>query len=471
MNLADATRMMGAEPPAGVYADLTVTGYSIDSRTAREGELFFALKGERHDGHAYVGDVMDRGALAAVVEHLIEGVQPERQVQVADSLAALQRLAQTMLAEWGGPIVGVTGSAGKTTTKDLTACVLSAAGPTHKSIGNFNNAYGLPKSVLDMATDGRNASDYRFCVLEMGMSTPGEIRRLTELAPPSVGVVTIVAPVHTEFFEDGIEGVARAKGELIDGLLPNGTAVLNADDERVARMAAIRSDIRVIQYGFSQNADITARDVASAGLSGSRFRLETPAGAADVALPLVGRHNIANALAAAGAGLALGLSPDQIAEALATSEASNKRGQVVRLANGATVLDDSYNSSPRALEAMTATLAGLDGTRRIVVAGEMLELGPQSAEMHRESGRIIAQSGVDMLVGVRGNARALVEGARAAGMRADATHFVETPEAAAELLAETIGQGDLVLVKGSRGVATDRVVTALKNAIGVGGGH
>jgi UDP-N-acetylmuramoyl-tripeptide--D-alanyl-D-alanine ligase len=469
MNVAEAADHMGAAC-AGAIAATEIAGYSIDSRTARAGDLFFALRGERLDGHAFVGAAIERGAVAAVVERPVEGVTAERLVTVDDSLDALQRLARRVLADWGGPVVGITGSAGKTTTKDLTARVLSTAGPTHKSVGNLNNAYGLPKSVLEMVSDGRSASDYRFCVLEMGMSTPGEIRRLTELAPPAVGVVTIVAPVHTEFFEDGIEGVARAKAELVEGIVPGGTAVLNADDERVARMASLRSDVDVVRYGLGPEADVTARDLELEGIGGSRFRLVTPDGDAEVTLPLVGRHNVTNALAAAGAGRALGLGVAEIAGALSHAEPSKMRGQVVRLANGATILDDSYNSSPKAFEAMVAALAGVRGARRrVIVAGEMLELGPESETMHRDAGAFAAHAGVDRLVGVRGDARALVEAARDAGM-GDAATFVETPEAAAELLAGELRAGDVILVKGSRGVATDRVVASLVARFGVGGG-
>jgi UDP-N-acetylmuramoyl-tripeptide--D-alanyl-D-alanine ligase len=469
MNVAEAASRMGAGWPAHAVADIDIAGYSIDSRTAREGDLFFAVRGERLDGHEFVGAALGRGAVAAVVDHAVDAAVDERLVRVPDTLAALQRLAERVLADWGGPVVGVTGSAGKTTTKDLTARVLSAAGPTHKSVGNLNNAFGLPKSVLEMVSDGRRAEDYRFCVLEMGMSTPGEIRRLTELAPPTVGVVTIVAPVHTEFFEDGVEGVARAKAELVEGLVPGGTAVLNADDERVARMADLRADLEILRYGFGPEADVTARDLEVEGIGGSRFRLVTPDGDADVRLPLVGRHNVANALAAAGAGRALGLGVREIADALSHAEPTKMRGQVVRLANGATLLDDSYNSSPRAFEAMVAALAGVaDARRRIVVAGEMLELGPESERMHREAGAAAARAGVDLLVGVRGDARALVDAAREAGMGDSAT-YVESPEAAADLLAGELRAGDVVLVKGSRGVATDRVVARLVAAFGAGG--
>jgi UDP-N-acetylmuramoyl-tripeptide--D-alanyl-D-alanine ligase len=471
MNVAEAAERMGAGQPAPSVAAADIGGYSIDSRTAREGDLFFAVSGERHDGHEFVGAALERGAIAAVVSREVAGAPAERLLAVGDTLGALQQLAHRVLVEWGGPVVGVTGSAGKTTTKDLAARVLGAAGPTHKSIGNLNNAFGLPKSVLEMVSDGRRAEDYRYCVLEMGMSTPGEIRRLTELAPPSVGVVTLVAPVHTEFFPDGVEGVARAKAELVEGLAPGGTAVLNADDERVARMAELRADVRVIRYGLGDNADVTARDLELGGLDGASFRLVTPAGEADGRLPLVGRHNVMNALAAASVGVALGLDPATIAEALSGAEPSKMRGQVVRLRNGATIVDDSYNSSPRAFEAMLAALASVrDAARRVVVAGEMLELGHDSERMHREAGGAAARAGIDLLVGVRGDARALVEAARDAGM-GDSAVFVESPEAAAEWLAGRLSDGDVVLVKGSRGVATDRVVSKLVETFGAGGAN
>jgi UDP-N-acetylmuramoyl-tripeptide--D-alanyl-D-alanine ligase len=315
-----------------------------------------------------------------------------------------------------------------------------------------------------MVSDGRAASDFEHAVLEMGMSTPGEIRRLTEIAPPKIGVVTLVAPAHAEFFEDGIEGIARAKAELVEGIVSGGVAVLNADDERVAHMATLRSDVRTVTFGLDGERDVTARDVTTEGLSGSRFRLVTPNGDADVSLPLVGRHNLMNALAAAGVGVALGLAPELVAEALAGAAPAKMRGEVVRLANGAVVIDDSYNSNPRALGEMIAALRALPGEgRRIVVAGEMLQLGTESSELHREAGRSAAE-GVDLLIGVRGDARHLVEGAREAGL-ADAV-FVETPEEAAERLKGALGPGDVVLVKGSRGVATDRAVAALVGALG-----
>lgn len=470
MNVAEAAARMGAGNPADAVAATSIAGYSIDSRTVREGDLFFAVRGERHDGHDFVSAALDRGAVAAVVSRTVDGAPADRLLMVEETLAALQQLAHRVVVDWGGPVVGITGSAGKTTTKDLTATVLAAAGPTHKSVGNLNNAFGLPKSVLEMVSDGRSAADYRYCVLEMGMSTPGEIRRLTELAPPSVGVVTIVAPVHTEFFEDGIEGVARAKAEMVEGIVPNGTAVLNNDDERVRRMAELRSDLRIVRYGLEPGADVTAEGLELAGFEGSRFRLVTPSGAADVRLPLVGRHNVMNALAAAGVGVALDLAPELVAEALSHAAPSKMRGQVVRLANGVTVLDDSYNSSPRALEAMVSTLASLEGVaRRVVVAGEMLELGAESEQMHRAVGGTVARAGIDLLVGVRGDARALVDAAREAGM-GDSAVFVESPEAAADLLTERLVAGDVVLVKGSRGVATDRVVARLVETYGTGGG-
>ncbi len=469
MNVAEAAHLMRAEPPPASIASIDIGGYSIDSRTARAGDLFFALRGEHHDGHEHARSALERGAVAVVVERALPEAPADRQVRVTDSLEALQQLAKNLLAEWGGPIVGVTGSAGKTTTKDLTARVLSAAGTTHKSAGNLNNAYGLPKSVLLMASEGRAPSDYRFAVLEMGMSTPGEIRRLTEIAPPTVGVVTIVAPVHTEFFADGIDGVANAKAELIDGLRTGGTAVLNADDARVLAMRDRRSDVATITYGFAEGADVRATGLETEGLSGSRFHVDTPAGSAAASLPLVGRHNAGNALAAIAAGLALGVKLADAVGALAGAEPSAMRGQVVRLANGVTIIDDSYNSSPKAFEAMVAALAGVAGAgRRIVVAGEMLELGVDSASLHAACGRAVAAAGIDRLAGVRGDARVLADAARDAGM-GDRAAFVETPEDATNWLAGDLREGDVVLVKGSRGVATDRVVSQLVERFGKGG--
>jgi UDP-N-acetylmuramoyl-tripeptide--D-alanyl-D-alanine ligase len=468
MTLADVAARIGCDAPPPSLAEREVSGYSIDSRTAREGNLFFAVRGERLDGHAYVSAALEKGALAAVVDTPV-AVDADRLLTVGDTLGALQGLAKRVLAEWDGTTVAITGSAGKTTTKELTARVLSAAGPTHKSAGNLNNWYGLPLSILEMFSDGRAASDFEYAVLEMGMSMSGEIRRLTEIAPPKIGVVTLVAPAHAEFFEDGIEGIARAKAELVEGIVSGGVAVLNADDERVSRMATLRSDVRTMTFGLDGERDVTARDVATEGLSGSRFRLVTPSGDADVSLPLVGRHNLMNALAAAGVGVALGLAPGLVAEALAGAAPAKMRGEVVRLANGAVVIDDSYNSNPRALREMIAALRALPGGgRRIVVAGEMLQLGAESSELHRDAGRLAAE-GVDVLIGVRGDARHLVEGAKEAGI-AEAV-FVETPEEAAERLEGALGPGDVVLVKGSRGVATDRAVAALVRAIGREGTH
>jgi UDP-N-acetylmuramoyl-tripeptide--D-alanyl-D-alanine ligase len=468
MTLADITTRIGCPPPPPALAAREVSGYSIDSRTAREGNLFFAVRGERFDGHRFVPEALGRGVLAAVVEEPVEA-DAGRLLTVGDTLGALQGLAARVLEEWDGTTVAITGSAGKTTTKELTARVLSAAGATHKSAGNLNNYYGLPLSILEMVSNGRAAAEFEHAVFEMGMSTPGEIRRLTQIAPPDVGVVTLVAPAHAEFFDDGIEGIARAKAELVEGIVSGGVSVLNADDERVARMSTLRSDVRTVTFGLDGERDVTARDVVPEGLSGSRFRLVMPDGEAEVSLPLVGRHNLMNALAAAGVGVALGLAPALVARALAGAAPAKMRGEVVRLANGAVVIDDSYNSNPRALDEMIGALRALPGGgRRIVIAGEMLELGSESAELHRKAGRSAAVA-VDTLIGVRGDARHLVEGAREGGL-AEA-HFVETPEEAAAALAGTLGRGDVVLVKGSRGVATDRAVAALVEALGREGTH
>jgi UDP-N-acetylmuramoyl-tripeptide--D-alanyl-D-alanine ligase len=295
------------------------------------------------------------------------------------------------------------------------------------------------------------------------MSLPGEIARHCAVAPPDVAVVLTVAPVHLEFMGT-IEAIAAGKAQLVEGLKPSGTAVLNADDARVAAMRDKHAG-RVVTFGVDQQADVMAIDIERAGLGMTSFVLRTPRGSAQARLPLPGRHNLTNALAAASVAICFDIAPEAIAEALMTAAPSRMRGEVLRFAEGFTVVDDSYNSNPRSLVAMAEAVAqgGAEVERRIVVAGEMLELGEESAELHREAGRDIAGLGVDVLWGVRGHAREIVEGARSAGMTEAATAFFETADEAATALAGFIREGDLVLVKGSRGVHTEKVVEILKD--------
>ena len=475
MKLREIAQLCGASHSLNAaLAETEPLGFAIDSRAIKPGELFIAIPGERVDGHQFTAEVLDQGACAALVAHKRLpfasnlGAYADRLLFVTDTVGAMQQLATRVMAAWKRPVVGITGSAGKTTIKDLTAHVLNAAGRVFKSLGNLNTGYGLPLTVARMIAAGEQPENYDLAVLEMGMNSYGEIRRLTEIAPPSVAVVGNVGTAHVEFFGSR-EAVARAKAELVDGLKPGGVAVLNADDPLVIKMRERRADVTVLSFGIDAQADVRASGVASeSDLSGTRFMLTTPQGSTAVKLPLIGRHNVYNALAAAAVGHQFGLTPEIIAQQLATSAPSKMRGELLRFANGVTVIDDSYNSNPQALiEAVRAVAGARDFKRRIVVAGEMLELGAQGAELHRECGREIAAAGIDRLIGVRGLARELVAGAIETGtMNAERATFCETPEAAAERLIAEAKAGDLVLVKGSRGVRTEKVIEKLRTAFG-----
>ena len=428
--------------------------YSIDSRTIGAGELFFAVKGERLDGHDYVEAALEKGAAAAVVrkDELHRYAEKKRLLAVDDTLEALQTLAMAVRKLWGKPLVGITGSAGKTTTKEAVAHVLGARFRVLKSEGNFNNHFGLPLMLLKVEPE------HDVAVIEMGMSHAGEIRALAKIAQPEIGVVTNVAPVHLEFF-DSLAGIARAKYELIESLPASGTAVLNADDDYVAQFGRGFKG-RVVTYGTSATADIRAENVQTRGAEGSEFDVIMAAGIEHARLPLVGEHNILNALAAVAVGLARGLKLAEAVGALATLVPPDKRGQVLQLGN-ITVINDCYNSNPKALHAMVDALAAMKARRRIVVAGEMLELGPAGEEMHRAAGQHIAAKKIDVLVGVRGLAQAMVDGARQAGTQAA---FVATPEEAGEWLARQTRDGDVVLLKASRGVKLEKALETWKAA-------
>jgi UDP-N-acetylmuramoyl-tripeptide--D-alanyl-D-alanine ligase len=470
-----------AEAARGVF-DKEISGFSIDSRAVRAGELFFALSPEdyrRHcftatsfaDAHRFIPQAFGQGAVAAVARAASvrgdEGLRQfaDRLLLVEDVIEALQLVARGTVDAWGRPVVGITGSAGKTTTKDLTAHVLGSAGHrVLRSRKNYNNELGVALSVLQMESGGAAPAEFDVAVLEMGMSMPGEIARHCRVAPPDVAVLTNVAPVHLEFM-GSVEAIAAGKAQLVEGMKAGGTAVLNADDERVAAMRAKAAHAgRVITYGLGESAEVRAVGVETVGVGASRFRLRTPGGEAQVTLPMHGRHNVLNALAAAGAALSFGARADEIASALSTAAPSEMRGEVLRFREGFTVVDDSYNSNPRSLLSMAEAVAGGgEGvTRRVVIAGEMLELGEEGPALHREVGGDIAGFGIDVLWGVRGLAAELVEGARRGGMSEAATRFFETSEEAAAAAVEFVRPGDLVLVKGSRGVHTERVVEALK---------
>jgi UDP-N-acetylmuramoyl-tripeptide--D-alanyl-D-alanine ligase len=429
--------------------------YSIDSRTIGWGQLFFAVKGERLDGHDFVASALEKGAVGAVVrkDQLHRYASHAQLLAVEDTLVALQTLATAVRKLWGKPLVGVTGSAGKTTTKEAVAHLLATRFRVLKSEGNFNNHFGLPLMLLKLEPE------HDVAVIEMGMSHAGEIRALAKIAQPEIGVVTNVAPVHLQFFES-LVGIARAKYELIEALPADGTAVLNADDEYVSQFGR---DFRgkVVLYGTLPASTVRAENVQPKGADGSEFDVVIGNSRARVQLPLVGSHNVLNALAAVAVGIERGLKLSEAAEALATLAPPDKRGQVVQLGN-ITVINDCYNSNPKALDAMVDALVAMPARRRIVVAGEMLELGAASEQLHRRAGRHMAEKKVDALLGVRGLAQAMVESAAGAGVRAE---FVNTPEAAGEWLARETRDGDVVLLKASRGVKLEKALETWKAAL------
>jgi UDP-N-acetylmuramoyl-tripeptide--D-alanyl-D-alanine ligase len=440
------------ETAASAVSPEEALGYSIDSRTVGKGELFFAVKGERLDGHDFVANALERGAIAAVIskEHQRRYAAAAPLLAVDDTLIALQSLATAVRKLWSKPLIGITGSAGKTTTKEAIAHVLSSKFRVLKSEGNFNNHFGLPLMLLKLEPE------HDLAVIEMGMSHAGEIRALARIAQPEIGVVTNVAPVHLEYF-DSIAGIARAKYELVESLPPNGTAILNADDEYVSQFGRDFKG-KVVTYGIRAHAAVRAEDVRLQGTEGSSFDIVTIEGSQPATLQLVGEHNILNALAAVAVAMTRAMTLAEAVAALATLAPADKRGQVLQVGN-ITVVNDCYNSNPKALEAMVHALAAMKASRRIVVAGEMLELGPAAEEMHRAAGAHVGENKVDVLVGVRGLAKAMVEGAKQAGTQAE---FLSTPEEAGEWLARETRDGDVVLLKASRGVKLEKALETWK---------
>jgi UDP-N-acetylmuramoyl-tripeptide--D-alanyl-D-alanine ligase len=437
-------------------------GYSIDSRTIGAGELFFAVTGERLDGHAYVAAALANGATAAVVSNawvVPSEIDEKKLLMVAECencvLNALQMLAHAVRKDWGliskdNRVIGVTGSAGKTTTKEMVAGVLAAKFKVLKSAGNLNNGFGLPLQLL------RLEAEHEVAVMEMGMNHAGEIAALARIAEPDWGVVSNVAAVHVEFFADGIDGVAKAKYELIESLPKDGVAVLNIDDDFVRDFGHGMGD-RTVFYGTDVRADVRAVHIAEIGAEGVVFTVEANGERASVQLRLLGRHNVLNALAAIAVGLRSGISLAECAAAVGEMQAGDKRGEVIAW-RGATLINDCYNSNPRALDAMVDALMAMPAERHIVVAGEMLELGATAAELHAACGRRMAERGVSLVVGVRGMAEALVRAARQGGV---AAVFVETPELAGEWLNQNVRKSDAVLLKASRGVRLERALAGL----------
>jgi UDP-N-acetylmuramoyl-tripeptide--D-alanyl-D-alanine ligase len=438
--------------------DAEALGYSIDSRTIAAGELFFAVRGERMDGHDYVEAALADGAVAAVVSMrwlAPASVEEARLLRVPDEdeacvLYAMQMLANRVRRQWGKRVIGVTGSAGKTTTKECVAKVLGTKFKVLKTEGNLNNHFGVPLTLL------RLEPEHDVAVVEMGMNHAGEIAALAKIAEPDWAVVSNVGMAHAEFFEDGIEGVARAKYELVEALPRTGVAFLNADDERV-RGFSRGMGTRASFYGTVKQATVAATNIKDRGFDGTAFtvKLGQEAGKYPVLLRLPGRHNVLNALAAIDVGVTSGVGVRECIAALEQMRPTEKRGNVLAW-RGAKIVNDSYNANPEAMVSMVEALKATAATRRIVVAGEMLELGGEAAALHRRCGE--AMHGIDVVVGVRGAAKELVAGAVAVGVAAE---FVETPEAAGAWLQANVREGDVVLVKGSRGVQLERALLGL----------
>jgi UDP-N-acetylmuramoyl-tripeptide--D-alanyl-D-alanine ligase len=453
---ADLTRAMAGRQVAG-SPDRLLGPVAIDSRQLAPGEVFFALSAAR-DGHEFVPAALARGAAGVVVARPIAvppGAGDPVVVEVADTLQALQDLARAVRHASGARVVAITGSAGKTTTKDAIAAVLGARFRVVKNRGNLNNHLGLPISLVEL----RTAPDV--AVMELGMNHAGEIRVLVDIARPDVRVWTNVGDAHIGYFGSRA-AIADAKAEILELATAGTLLVCNADDPLVmARATAFAG--RVVTFGESPGADVRATAVEDRGVAGSAAEVVTPAGPLRLTIALPGRGHLSNALAATAVGVELGVPLAAIAERLATLAPAEHRGAVLRTPGGVTVLDDSYNSSPAALHrSLDVLAASRPSGRRIAVLGEMLELGDQSLPLHDACGRAAAAAGVERLVAVGDAAAArLASAAVAAGLPSAAVTHLATSAEAADLVAAEVVAGDLVLVKGSRGVRTDLVVARL----------
>jgi UDP-N-acetylmuramoyl-tripeptide--D-alanyl-D-alanine ligase len=434
-----------------------IRGGAVDSRLVERDNLFVALPGERTDGHLFLTDAVAAGAAALVVSRqpdaaALDTLGDVTVILVRDGLAALGAIAAGWRRRFHPLVVGVTGSIAKTSTKEAAAAVLARRFRTLRSVGNQNNEIGLPLTLL------RLSPEHEAAVLEMGMYVGGEIADLAAMAGPRIGVVTAVQPVHLSRIGT-IEAVEQAKGELVEALPADGTAILNADDPRVLRMAD-RTAARIVSYGFASGADVGADQIESAGAEGMRFVLRLPGGVRRAAAtPALGRHGVHNGLAAAAVGQAAGCTPDEIVAGLAEGWSAPHRDHLLR-AGEVTILDDSYNASPASVLAALELLASLPAVRRVAVLGEMLELGDAHDAGHREVGQ--AAAGVaELLVVVGDGAIALADAALQAGLPGQRVLMVSDASAALEALRPRLRSGDVVLVKASRGVALDGLVESL----------
>ena len=435
---------------------------SIDTRTLKPGDVYVGIRGERFDGREFAGAAIEAGAAGVIVPRgWVAGLQSRATseavvIEVDDTTVALQALAHGIRREAGAKVVAITGSAGKTTTKEVTSDFLEARYRVVRNRGNFNNHIGLPLSLIELRQRPEIA------VVELGMNHAGEISTLVRVAEPDVRVWTNVSEAHLGFFAS-LDAIADAKAEIFEGAGASTLLVANADDPRItARIGAFRG--RVVTFGIEGDfADVRASAVEDRGIEGISARVTTRNGAVDITTPLIGRANLANILAATAVAEEFGVPLATVATRAAHLRPAAHRGEVLRMASGVTVIDDSYNANPDATKKALGVLAGSQASRRIAVIGEMLELGERSSELHQGVGRAAVDARVDVLVSVGGApAKALAEAAAAAGMAAVAVHYFATSDEAATAMAALVRAGDLVLVKGSRGVKTDRVVDRLR---------
>jgi UDP-N-acetylmuramoyl-tripeptide--D-alanyl-D-alanine ligase len=463
MNLTLAEAAIGAgavlEAPSSVVnaGALVITGYSIDSRTVAPGELFFAVRGDRFDGHDYVEAAAKRGAVAAVVSRARVASLPDQALALPlliteDPLPALQALAAHVRRRWGNRVVAVTGSAGKTSTKEAIAAALGTKFNVLKSHGNLNNGFGLPLQLL------RLQPEHEIAVIEIGMNHAGEIATLARIAAPDWGVITNVGTAHIENFAEGQAGIARAKFELIAALPSNGVAFLNSADPYVSQFGRDFSG-KAVYFGQGPCANPQLIDAAE-DMKGLHVHYRANDVEGSFTLRLLGEHNASNALAGLAVAMEAGVDLDSAVAGLETLTAGDNRGEVMEIA-GAILLNDCYNSNPEALRSMIRTLATRPAVRRILVAGEMLELGEQGPALHAACGRAAAEASLDLVVGVQGNASHL---AAAACIGGTAALFLPDAEAAGRWLKANLGMGDVVLVKGSRGVHLERAIETLQTS-------
>jgi UDP-N-acetylmuramoyl-tripeptide--D-alanyl-D-alanine ligase len=434
-------------------------GVSIDTRTLKHGELFVAIRGERFDGAEFAGAAVAAGAGGVLVPRGSTSHGSTVMIEVDDTTVALQALGGAVRRESGAKVVAITGSAGKTTTKEVTSDLLSTRYRVIRNRGNFNNHIGLPLSLIELRERPEIA------VVELGMNHAAEISTLVRIAEPEVRVWTNVGEAHLGFFAS-LDAIADAKAEILEGARRTDLLIANADDPRItARIGSFAG--RVTTFGIEHAADVRASAVVDRGIDGTTAQVTTKRGSVELTTPLVGRGNLSNVLAAAAVALEFDVPLADIAARAAALRPASHRGEVVRLARGITVIDDSYNANPTATRRAIDVLAGSPASRRIAVIGEMLELGDRAADLHADVGRAAAQAGVDVLIAVGGApARALADAAVAAGMAAKTVRHVATSDEAADVAAEVLSAGDVVLVKGSRGIKTDRVVERLKSAWG-----